>query len=188
MKPGTTIQILPPAPKLRLAVLSGEAWVRFDYVALNQRDAIALPHATVSALEAGSFSFGASPDASVMKVLEGSVKVLPAGGDARVTATAGQTLTVGSSGVQYPIPFDVGLERTGWQSLLGQAGLSVTTTTLAATTTSQHRPPDGPVGLPTGAIVMLLALAWAALAFLAILGTFIYLVVNRLTRYRRAGR
>ena len=96
VKAGTMIQILPPAPKLRLAVLSGEAWVRFDSVALNQRDGIALPHATVSALEAGSFSFGASQDASVVKVLEGSAKVLPGGGDARVPVTAGQTLTVGS--------------------------------------------------------------------------------------------
>jgi hypothetical protein len=79
MRPGTTIQILPQAQELRLAVLSGEAWVRFDYVARNQRDGIGLPHATVSALEAGSFSFGASQDASVVKVLEGLVKVLPGG-------------------------------------------------------------------------------------------------------------
>ncbi len=189
VKPGTTIQILPPGAKLRLAVLAGEAWVRFDYVTLNQRDAIALPHATVSALEAGSFSFGASQDASVVKVLDGPVKVLPAAGDARVPATAGQTLTVGSGGVQYPMPFDVGLERTRWQPLLEQAGLSVTTTTtLTSTSTTRRLPPDGPVGLPTGAIVVLLGLGWAAVAFLAILGTLIYLLVNRLTRRPKAGR
>jgi hypothetical protein len=187
VKAGTMIQILPPEPKLRLAVLSGEAWVRFDSVVLNQRDAIALPHATVSALEAGNFSLGASQDASVVKVLEGSAKVLPGGGDARVPVTAGQTLTVGSSGVHYPVAFDVGLERTQWQSLLEQAGLSVTTTTLAGTTTTRPLPPDGPVGLPTGAIVMLLALGWAALAILAILGILIYLGVNRLSRRRRYG-
>jgi uncharacterized protein YaiE (UPF0345 family) len=188
MRPGTTIQILPQAQELRLAVLSGEAWVRFDYVARNQRDGIGLPHATVSALEAGSFSFGASQDASVVKVLEGLVKVLPGGGDARVPVTAGQTFTVGSSGVQYPVAFDVGLERTQWQSLLEQAGLSVTTTTLAGTTTTRPLPPDGPVGLPTGAIVMLLALGWGALAILAVLGILIYLGVNRRSRRRRYGR
>jgi hypothetical protein len=188
LKPGTTIEILPPAPTLRLAVLSGEVWVRFDSVALNQRDGVALPHATVSALEAGSFSFGASQDASVVKVLEGSAKVLPGGGDARVPVTAGQTLTLGSSGVQYPVAFDVGLERTRWQSLLEQAGLSVTTTTLTPTSTTRPLPPDGPVGLPAGAIVMLLALGWAALAFLGILGTFIYLAVHRLRRGPRARR
>jgi hypothetical protein len=188
MRPGTTIQILPQAQELRLAVLSGEAWVRFDYVARNQRDGIGLPHATVSALEAGSFSFGASQDASVVKVLEGLVKVLPGGGDARVPVTAGQTFTVGSSGVQYPVAFDVGLERTRWQSLLEQAGLSVTTTTLAATTTSRPLPPDGPVGIPAGAVVVLLVLGCAALAVLAIAGTFIYLGVNRRNRRRRAAR
>jgi hypothetical protein len=188
VKPDTTIQILPAAAKLRLAVLSGEAWVRIDYVALNQRDAIALPHATVSALEAGSFSLGASPDASVVKVLEGSVKVLPGGGDARVTATAGQTLTVGSSGVQYPTPFDIGLERTQWQPLLEQVGLSVTTTTLAGTTTTRPLPPDGPVRTPWAAIGFLAFLGGGALAILAILGTFVYLGVNRLRRRRRTGR
>jgi hypothetical protein len=114
--------------------------------------------------------------------------VAPPGGAPRANVAVGQTLTAGPDGLQPATLFDADLERAEWQPLLGQAGLSVTTTTLAATTTSQHRPPDGPVGLPTGAIVMLLALAWAALAFLAILGTFIYLVVNRLTRYRRAGR
>lgn len=188
VKAGTMIQILPPEPKLRLAVLSGEAWVRFDYVAGNQRDGIALPHATVSALEAGSFSFGASQDASVVKVLEGSVKVLPGGGDARVTVTAGQTLMVGSGGLQYPIPFDVGLERTQWQSLLEQAGLSVTTTTLAGTTTTRPLPPDGPVGLPTVVVGMLALFGWGAFGILAILGTFVYLGVNRRNRRRRAGR
>jgi hypothetical protein len=188
MRPGTTIQILPQAQELRLTVLSGEAWVRFDYVARNQRDGIALPHATVSALEAGSFSFRASQDASVVKVIEGSVKVLPGGGDARVTVTAGQTLMVGSDGLQYPIPFDVGLERTQWQPLLEQAGLSVTTTTPATTTTSRPLPPDGPVGIPAGAVVVLLVLGCAALAVLAIAGTFIYLGVNRRNRRRRAAR
>jgi hypothetical protein len=190
MKPGTTIQILPPAAKLRLAVLAGEAWVRFDYVALNRRDAIALPHATVSTLEAGSFSFGASQEASVVKVLDGSVKVLPAGGDARVPATAGQTLTVGSSGVQYPMPFDVGLERTQWQPLLEQAGLSVTTTTtLTSTSTTRPLPPDGPVlGTPWAALGVLGFLGWSALAVLAILGTLVYLGVNRLRRGPKAGR
>ena len=187
VKAGTMIQILPPEPKLRLAVLSGEAWVRFDYVARNQRDGIALPHATMSALEAGSFSFGASQDASVVKVLEGSVKVLPGGGDARVAVTAGQTLMVGSGGLQYPIPFDVGLERTQWQSLLEQAGLSVTITTLAGTTTTRPLPPDGPVGLPTVVVGMLALFGWGAFGILAILGTFVYLGVNRRNRRRRAG-
>jgi hypothetical protein len=188
MRPGTTIKILPQAQELRLAVLSGEAWVRFDYVARNQRDGIALPHATVSALEAGSFSFGASQDASVVKVLEGLVKVLPGGGDARVTVTAGQTFMAGSGGLQYPIPFDVGLERTQWQSLLEQAGLSVTTTTLAGTTTTRPLPPDGPVGLPTVVVGMLALFGWGAFGILAILGTFVYLGVNRRNRRRRAGR
>jgi hypothetical protein len=75
-----------------------------------------------------------------------------------------------------------------WQPLLAQAGLSVSTTTLAATTTSRPLPPDGPVGAPVGAIVVSAVLGGAALAFLAILETLTYLVVNRLRRRRRAGR
>ena len=188
MKPGTTIQILPPAPELRVAVLSGKAWVRFDYVVQNQRNGIALPQATVLALGAGSYGFEATRSTSVVKVLDGSVAVAPKNGAPPVTVAAGQALTAGPGGLQPVIAFDAGLERAEWQPLLGQAGLSVTTTTLAATTTSRPLPPDGPVGLPTGAKVMLLALGGAALAFLAIVGTFIYLIVNRLRRRRRSRR
>ena len=188
MKPRTTIQILPPAPELRLAVRSGEAWVRFDYAVQDQRNGIALPQATVSALEAGSFSFKATRSTSTVKVLEGSVAVAPPGGAPRANVAAGQALTGGLDGLRPAILFDVDLERTEWQPLLGQAGLSVTTTTLPATTTSRPLPPDGPVGLPTGAIVMLAVLGGTALGFLAIVGTFIYLIVNRLRRRRGAGR
>ncbi len=188
MKPGTTIQILPSAQALRLAVLSGEAWVRFDYAVQNERNGIALPQATVSALGAGSYSLEATRSTSVVKVLDGSVAVAPAGEAARANVAAGQALTAGPDGLRPAVALDVDLERTEWESLLGQAGLSVTTTTLAATTTSRPLPPDGPVGLPTGAIVMLLALGWSALGFLAILGTLIYLVVNRLRRGPAAGR
>ena len=109
-------------------------------------------------------------------------------GAPRVNVAAGQALTAGPDGLRPTIAFDVGLERTEWQSLLAQAGLSVTTTTLATTTTSRPLPPDGPVGIPAGAVVLLLVLGCAALAVLAILGTFIYLGVNRRSRRRRSGR
>jgi hypothetical protein len=44
------------------------------------------------------------------------------------------------------------------------------------------------VGIPAGAVVVLTALGCAALAVLAIAGTFIYLGVNRRNRRRRSGR
>ena len=188
IKAGTTIQILPSAPELRLSLLSGKAWVRFDYVFGNVRNGMALPQATMLALGAGSFSFEATRSTSVAKVLEGSATVVPPGGEQQATLPAGQALTVGPSGLQPATPFDVDLERAEWQSLLGQAGLSVTTTTLAGTTTSSYPPPDGRVGVPAGAIVVLVVLGGAAVAVLAILGTFIYLAVNRHHRRQRAGR
>jgi hypothetical protein len=188
MKPDTTIQILPPAPDLRLALLSGKAWVRFDYAVQDQRNGITLPQATVSALGAGSYGFEVTRSTSVVKVLEGSVAVAPPGGAPRANVAVGQTLTAGPDGLQPATLFDVDLERADWQPLLGQAGLSATTTTLPATTTSRPLPPDGPVGIPGGAIVVLAVLGGSAVAFLAIVGTLIYLLVNRLRRRRRTGR
>jgi hypothetical protein len=189
MRPGTTIQILPQAQELRLSVLAGEVWVRFDYTVENDRNGVALPQATVLALGAGSFSFEATRSTSVVKVIEGAVAAAaPKSGAPRVNFVAGQALTAGPDGLLPAIAFDVGLERTGWQPLLALAGLSVTTTTLATTTTSRPLPPDGPVGIPAGAVVVLTALGCAALAVLAIAGTFIYLGVNRRNRRRRSGR
>jgi hypothetical protein len=189
MRPGTTIQILPQAQELRLAVSAGEVWVRFDYAVENDRNGVALPQATVLALGAGSFSFEATRSTSVVKVIEGVVAaVAPKNGAPRVNVAAGQALTAGPDGLRPAIAFDVGSERTEWQSLLAQAGLSVTTTTLATTTTSRPLPPDGPVRTPWVPIAVLTLFGWAALAILAILGAFIYLGVNRHSRRRTSGR
>ena len=191
--PGTTVQILPSAEKLRLSVVTGKAWVRFDYAVENSRNGIALSYATFLAAGAGSFSLEATEGASVVRVLEGSVAAVAQDGDARTLVGAGQTLAAGSNGLQPAVAFDVDLETAGWQSLLGQAGLSVTTTlptatSLPGTTTTRPLPPDGPVGIPMGAIIMLAVLGAGALTVLAILGIFIYLGVNRHNRRRMARR
>jgi hypothetical protein len=194
VKPGTSLRVLPRAQELRLAVLSGKVWVRFDYAVQNSRNGIALPYATVMAMGAGSFSFEATGDASVVRVLEGSVEVVPLGGNTRVTVGAGQTLTVGPGGLAPAVAFDVDLEAAGWQPLLERVGLSVittlpsTTTTIPGTTTTRPLPPDGPVGIPVGGVIVLLLLGCGAVAVLAILGTFIYLGVNRRNRRRMARR
>jgi hypothetical protein len=194
VKPGATIRVIPRAQELRLAVVSGKAWVRFEYAVRDSRNGIALPYATVLATGAGSFSFEATGDASIVRVLEGSVEVVPLGGNTRVTVDAGQILTVGPGGTAPAVAFDVDLEAAAWQPLLGQAGLSVTTTlpstttTLPGTVTTRPLPPDGPVGTPVGAIIMLALLGGGAVAVLAILGTFIYLGVNRRNRRRMARR
>ena len=52
-------------------------------------------------------------------------------------------------------------------------------------TTTRPRPPDGPVRTPWGAFVLLAILAAGGVAVLAVLGTFIYLGVNRLKRRRK---
>ena len=187
MKPGTTVQVLPQARELRLAVLAGRVWVRFEYAVENDRNGIGLTHATVLALGAGDFSFEATKSTSVVRVIEGAVAVVPRGGGARVSVAAAQTLRAAPSGLRPAVAFDVGLERAEWQFLLGQAGLSVTTTTLASTSTSRPLPPDGPVGMPAAALGVLMFLGWEALAILAILGTFVYLALNRHSRRRGAG-
>jgi hypothetical protein len=188
MKAGATIQVLPQLQSLRLLVLAGEAWVRFPYVVESDRNGVGLPLATVMAVGAGDYGFEVTDGASVAKVLEGSALVVPQGGDAQVSLSTGQFLDVGPNGPGPATAFDVALARSGWQSLLGQADVPVTTTSLASVTTTHPLPPDGPVGTPTSVIVMLLILGAGALWILAIIGTLIYLCVNRLTRHRRVGR
>jgi hypothetical protein len=189
MKAGATIQILPQLQTLRLLVLAGEAWVRFPYVVESDRNGVGLPRATVLAVGAGDYGFAVTDGASVAKVLEGSALVVPQGGNAQVSLSSGQSLDVGPNGPGATTAFDVALERSGWQSLLGQADVPVTTTTLSSvTTTHPPLPPDGPVGTPTSVIVMLLILGAGALWILAIIGAIVYLCVNRLNRHRRVGR
>ena len=186
MKPATTIQVLPQAQELRLAVLAGQVWLRFESVVPGDRNGIGLPHATVAALGALDASFEVTESASTVRVLDGLAVVTPDGGQQVRVATA-QAVTADAEGLTPAAAFDVALERAGWQSLLGQAGLSVTTTTFASTTTS-YLPPDGPVRTPWVALGVLTFLGWGALAVLAILGTFVYLGLNRINRRRRAGR
>ena len=188
MKPGATVQVLPLAQELRLAVLSGKTWVRFDYAVEDSRNGIALPQATIRAPGPCSFSVEVGQIASVVKVLEGSVQAVSRGGQARVTVSAGQTLTAGPDGVQPAIPFDVALETADWQPLIEQAGLSVTTSTILSTTTTRPLPPDGPVRTPWGPLAVLGVLGAGAIGVLAILGTFVYLIVNRVNRRRKASR
>jgi hypothetical protein len=187
VKPGSTVQVIPPAQELRLVVLSGKAWVRFDDAVENSRNGIALPQVTVLALGACSLSVEVGQSASVVKVLEGSVQAVFASGQARATINAGQTLTAGPDGLLPATAFDIALETAEWQPLLEQGGVSATTTTLLGTTTTRPLPPDGPVGIPLAPLAVLGALGAAAVAVLAILGTFIYLIVNRAKRRRKAG-
>jgi hypothetical protein len=191
MKAGCTIQILPQLQTLRLLVVAGEAWVRFPYVLEGDRNAVGLPQATVSAVDAGDYSFEVTEEASVAKVLGGGAVVAPQGGGAQVSLTSGRYLEIGPKGPEPVTPFDVALEGSGWQRLLEQAGVSVTTgslagattTSLAGATTTDPLPPDGPVGTPTAVIVMLLILGAGVLGVLALIGTFIH----RLNRRRRVG-
>lgn len=183
MRPGTTIQVLPQARELRLVVLAGKVWVRFEYAVENDRSGIEMGQATVFALGAGSFSFEATKSTSAVKVLEGTVVVLPRDGGPHVSVAAGQALTAGPDGLRPAIAFDVDLERTEWQSLLAQAGLSITTTTLAGTSTTRPLPPDGS-GRTPAPVAGLVVFGWGALTILAILGTFVYLGLNRHNRGR----
>jgi hypothetical protein len=184
MKADTTIQVLPQLQALRLQVLAGEAWVRFHYVVESERNAVGLPLATVSATTAGDYSFEVNGGASTTRVLQGSSTVVLQGGDAQVSLSSGQTLEVGPNGPGPATAFDVALERSGWQGLLEQAGVPVTTTSLPGVTATDPLPPDGPVGTPKAVIVMLLILGTGVLGVLAGLGTLIY----RLVRRRRGGQ
>jgi hypothetical protein len=186
MKPATTIQVLPQTQELRLAVLAGQVWLRFESVVPGDRNGIGLPHATAAALGALDASFEVTESASTVRVLDGLAVVTPDGGQ-QVRVATDRAVTADAEGLAKAAAFDVALERAGWQSLLGQAGLSVTTTTFASTTTS-HLPPDGPVRTPWVALGVLTFLGWGALAVLAILGTSVYLGLNRINRRRRAGR
>lgn len=186
MKPATTIQVLPQAQELRLAVLAGHVWLRFESAVPGDRNGVELPHATVAALGALDASFEVTESTATARVLDGTAAVTRDGGQQVRIATA-QTVTADPGGPTPVAAFDVGLERAGWQSLLGQAGLSVTTTTFASTATSRL-PPDGPVRTPWAALGVLTFLGWGALAVLAIVGTLVYLGLNRISRRRRAGR
>ncbi len=187
MKAASTVQVLPQQKTIRLALLAGEALVRFPYVVDNDRNGVGLPQVIVLALAAGDYSFGVTDGTSVAKVLEGSAAVIPQGGGAQVSLSGGQFLEAGPNRLGPPAAFGVTEERSGWQPLLEQASLLVTPTSFAGTTTTDRLPPDAPVGTPTGAIVMLVIMGAGVLGVLAIIGTFIYLGVNRRNRRRQAA-
>ena len=190
MMPGATIQVLPQAKELRLALSRGEVLVRFDRVAENDRNAVGLEHAIAFARGAGSFSFNASDSTSLVKVLAGTLAVA-SGPGVPADSSAGQAITGSPGGLQPAIHFDASQETARWESLVARAGLSVTTVTPntnpAGTSTSRPLRPDGPVGTPAGVFIMLGLMGAGAVIVLTVIGLLIYLGVNR-RRRRSAGR
>jgi ferric-dicitrate binding protein FerR (iron transport regulator) len=185
LKEATTIELLPEARELRLRVLAGEAWVRFYYVVENERNGVSCGQASFLALGAGDFSFQVTKSTSVATVLEGTGAVVPAGGGDGAELAAGQSVTAGENGLLPSALIDVAAEKSEWDPLLREAGVSTTMTTLA-TTTTVPLPPDQPEKVSwTGVVVFLVLLVWGALTVIAIVGTLIYVAINRWRRTRR---
>ena len=185
MKPESTIQILPAAQELRLAVLGGEAWVRFTHVVANDRSGVSLPQSTVLALRAGEYRFSATGSTSVARVLDGAVTALAGAGGGPVRLSSGETFTAGAGSPYLKGTFDPTADRTGWAGLLEQGGVAATTTTVP--TITSELPPDGPLRYPWPVFGLLAILAGAALGIVAIVGVLVYVLVRKTRKPPRSG-
>jgi len=98
MKPATTILVLPQEPELRLAVLAGHVWLRFESAVPGDRNGVELQHTTVAALGALDAGFEVTESASTARVLDGAATVTRDGGQ-RVRIATAQTVTAEPGGL-----------------------------------------------------------------------------------------